>query len=76
MKFYGLLTIFALIALFAISCLGQAPPNCNSNVAVLCAGGGPNVQARAGRGPCESYDNKCLVEQLNCIRYKSGEPCK
>ncbi|XP_023298823.1 uncharacterized protein LOC111681307 [Lucilia cuprina] len=79
MKFNGLITIFVLIALFAIYCSGQAPPNCYGNVAVLCAGGGPKVNARAGSGPCEPYDNKCLVEQLNCIRYKSGEtlltPC-
>lgn len=77
MKFNGLTTIFfAVLTLFPIFCSGQAPPNCYSNVAILCAGGGPKVNAKAGQGPCETYENKCLVEQLNCIRYDGGEPRK
>ncbi|KAI8118409.1 hypothetical protein CVS40_9983 [Lucilia cuprina] len=69
--------IFLLIALFAICCYGQAPPFCNSNVAFLCAGGGPSISARPGRyGLCQRYDNKCLVQQLNCIRYRNRQPCK
>ena len=76
MKLKVLITFLVFIAVCAYESFAQRPPNCSNNFAVLCGGGTP-VQARAGNGgQCERYDSQCLVEQLNCLRYKSGEPCK
>lgn len=78
MKFKSLITISALIALFAISCNAEPPGYCkNNDISSVCAGGAPHVKAQAGeQGICETYDSECLVEKLNCLRYRNGEPCK
>ncbi|XP_011295628.1 uncharacterized protein LOC105262393 [Musca domestica] len=74
MQLFSFTTIL-LLALVAAVALAQPPPNCASNVAILCsAGGGPAVYARDPQtGACTKYDNRCLFNVFNCIKYRENQ---
>lgn len=80
MKFPGPISV-ALIVLLIVAAANAAsyasrPPFCDDNFAALCStGGGPPVYARdTASGACTRYDNRCLFNTFNCMKYRSNQP--